>query len=185
MRMILRRSMAFFVAGTAATALTFAGDQKPAFSFRQVEYFHRWSGENQHEFTPAKQEDLEHWTDMMTINPYPGVDEGEKMAGTANAVLGNYRRASGKILKTSSVPASDEHPAEHFIAVLFSRPDFQEAAFARFKLVAGKGYSFVYSHRIYGDKAADEMNAWLKTNGEKTEDLLLDWDPPTSALSPH
>jgi hypothetical protein len=181
---VLRHSILFLVLGGAVTLIA-ADPSTPAFSFRQVEYFHRWSQANQHEFTPAKQEDLEHWTEMITINGYPGVDEGEKMAGTANAVLGNYRIHKGKILRTNSVPATAERPAEHFISVLFTRPDFAEAAFARFKLVDGKGYSFVYSHRVYGDKAADEMNEWVKANGERIEKALMDWNPPASALSGH
>jgi hypothetical protein len=152
-------------------------------SFRGVEYFHRWSQGTQHEFTPARQEDLEHWSDMLTINDYPGVDDGEKMAGTANAVLGNYRSHKGKILRTNSVPETDDHPAEHFISVLFGREEFSEAAFARFKLIDGKAYSFVYSHRFYGDEAADEMGEWLKANGEKVESSLMEWTPPAAALS--
>ena len=180
---IIRRSLAFVLAASAVIALAFAADQNTAFSFQQAEYFHRWSGENQHEFTPAKQEDLEHWTDMITINSYPGVDDGEKMAGTANAVLGNYRSHKGKILRTNSVPETDARPAEHFISVLFGRPEFSEAAFARFKLVDGKGYSFVYSHRFYGEKAAEQMSEWLKSNGEKVEKALMDWNPPASAMS--
>jgi hypothetical protein len=153
-------------------------------SFRGVEYFHRWSQGTQHEFTPAKQEDLEHWTDMLTVNDYPGVDDGEKMAGTANAVLGNYRSHKGKILRTNSVPETDDRPAEHFISVLFGRAEFSEAAFARFKLIDGKAYSFVYSHRFYGEKAADEMSEWLKANGDKVESSLMEWTPPAAALSP-
>lgn len=174
----MRRLFVFFLVVTGV-ALTLAKEPAAAdFVFREVKYFHRWSQGTQHEFTPAKQEDLDHWTDMVTINAYPGVDDGEKMTGTANAVLGNYRSHQGKILKTSSVPASDERPAEHFIAVRFNRPGLVEAAFARFKLVEGKAYSFVYSHRSYGDEAAEEMDTWLKTNGEKVEDALLDWDAP-------
>lgn len=178
--MVLPRVILLALTLSGATALM-SGDTRAAFSFQEVDYFHRWSQGEQHEFTPARQEDLEHWSDMITINAYPGVDEGEKLAGTANAVLGNYRRHGGKIMKTSSVPVSNKQPAEHFIAVLFSRPDFAEAAFARFKLVNGNGHSFVYSHRIYGDKAIDEMNTWLKANGEKTENALLDWNLPAHA----
>lgn len=181
--MVVLRNLVFLLVVGGALTLTAADPSTPAFSFRQVDYFHRWSQANQHEFTPAKQEDLEHWTEMITINAYPGVDEGEKMAGTANAVLGNYRSHKGKILRTNSVPARDARPAEHFISVLFTRPDFTEAAFARFKLVDGNGYSFVYSHRVYGDKAGDEMTEWIKINGEKTEKALMDWNPPGSALS--
>lgn len=176
--MIFRRALIFLLIASGATLIGAEDRSAPAFSFEDVKYFHRWSGENQHEFTPAKQEDLDHWTDMITINGYPGVDDAEKMADAANAVLGNYRSHQGKVLKTSSVPATDEKPAEHFIAVLFSRPDFSEAAFARFKLVDGEGHSFVYSHRFYGKKAVDEMAEWLKTSGEKTENALLDWNTP-------
>src|SRR4051794_6233767 len=107
--MIPRPRFGYLLILGAAMTVMAADSSTPAFSFRQIEYFHRWSQGTQHEFTPAKQEDLEHWSDMITINAYPGVDEGEKMAGTANAVLGNYKRAKGKILKTNSVPASAEH----------------------------------------------------------------------------
>ena len=175
--MILRR-LAIFVLILGAAATLKAKDDRAAFEFQNADYFHRWSGDNQHEFTPAKQEDLDHWTDMMTINAYPAVEDGEKLAQVANGVLENYQR-SGKVLRTNSVPATDERPAEHFIAVLFTRPDFSEAAFARIKLVDGKGHSFVYSHRFYGTKASEEMGAWLKANGEKTEKALLDWEPPS------
>lgn len=180
--MVLRRIFVLILLVGAATTLT-SKDDRSAFAFQKVDYFHRWSQDTQHEFTPAKQEDLDRWTDMITINVYPGVDDAEKMAGTANAVLGNYRSHQGKILKTSSVPATDEQPAEHFIAVRFDQPHFVEVAFARFKLVEDTGHSFVYSHRVYGDEAVEEMNAWITANGEKTENALLDWNPPAEAIS--
>lgn len=175
--MVLRRIFILALVVAAATTLM-SKEERSAFSFQKTDYFHRWSQGTQHEFTPAKQEDLDHWTDMITINVYPDVDDGDKLAGAANAVLGNYRSHQGKILKTSSLPATGEKPAEHFIAVRFNQPDFVEVAFARFKLVEDKGHSFVYSHRVYGDKAIEEMNTWITAKGEKTEKVLLDWDPP-------
>lgn len=180
--MVPRLLTVFVLVASAVTTLT-SKEDRSAFAFQKVDYFHRWSQGTQHEFTPAKQQDLDHWTDMITINVYPGVDDGEKLAGTANAVLGNYRSHQGKVLKTSSVPATNAQPAEHFIAVRFNQPNFVEVAFARFKLVEGKGHSFVYSHRVYGDKAIEEMNAWMTENGEKTEGALLDWNPPANATS--
>ncbi|HZE13835.1 MAG TPA: hypothetical protein VE086_08760 [Chthoniobacterales bacterium] len=176
--MVVKRGLVLLLAVSGATLIAAEDESAPAFSFQGTKYFHRWSNENQHEFTPAKQEDLDHWTDMITTHAYPGVDDGEKLAGAANEVLGNYRSNQGKVLRTNSVPATDENPAEHFIAVLFTRPDFSEAAFARFKLVAGKGHSFIYSHRFYGKDAAEEMGEWLKASGEQTENALMDWDPP-------
>lgn len=160
-----------------------APSEKPAFMFRDVEYFHRWSKNEQHEFTPAKQEDLEKWSDMITVNGYPGVDDGESLAETANAVLENYKKHQAKVLKTSLVPRTPDRPAEHLIAVVFGRPNFIEVAFARFKLMDGKGCSFVYSHRIYGEKIGDQMSAWLSAHGPEIEKVLMEWKSMPSAVS--
>ena len=149
---------------------------EPAFVFREVGYFQRWSQNEQHEFTPEKQEDLKKWTDMMTVNGYPGVDDGDGLAATANAVLENYKKHDAKVLKTNSVPRTANRPAEHFIAVVFGRPNFIEVAFARFTLVDGKGFSCIYSHRIYGEKIGDQMSAWLSANGEAVEKALMEWN---------
>lgn len=167
-------------AGPAASAAA-----KPAFVFREVGYFHRWSQNQQHEFTPEKQEDLKKWTDMMTVNGYPHVADGDGLAAAANAVLENYKKHEAKVIKTDSVPRTADRPAEHFIAVVFGRPDFIEVAFARFKLVDGKGFSFVYSHRIYGEKIGDQMSAWLSANGEAAEKALMKWSsfPSPDSLS--
>ena len=167
-------------ASRAASAPT-----EPEFVFKDVGYFHRWSQGEQHEFTPEEQEDLKKWSDMITVNGYPDVDDGDGLAATANAVLENYKKHEAKVLKTNSVPARADRPAEHFIAVVFGRPNFIEVAFARFKLVDGKGFSFVYSHRIYGEKIGDEMSAWLSANGEAVEKALMEWSslPSPDSLS--
>jgi hypothetical protein len=160
----------------AADASAASPSGKAAFVFKGAEYFHRWSGGNQHEFTPAKQEDLEKWSDMMTVNAYPHVQDGEALAATANAVLENYTKHQAKVLKTNSIPRTADRPAEHLIAVVFGRPEFIEVAFARLKLVDGTGYSFVYSHRIYGEKIGDQMSTWLKANGDQIEKALMEWN---------
>jgi hypothetical protein len=178
-------SLAVACGAVAAEENRAAGaESKQAFVFRGVGYFHRWSGNEQHEFTPAKQEDLEKWSDMMTVNGYPDAGDGDRLAATANAVLENYENGQGKVVKTRSVPRTEDRPAEHLISVVFTRPDFVEAAFARFKLVDGEGCSAVYSHRIYGEKAEDRMSAWLSGNGEKVETALMEWSsiPSPSSL---
>jgi hypothetical protein len=154
----------------------------PAFSFREVSYFHRWSSNDQHEFTPAKQEDLDHWADMITVNQYPNVHDGDGLAATANAVLENYKSNQGRVLKTDSVPRAADRPAEHFIAVMFTRPAFIEIAFARFQLVDNEGRSLVYSHRFYGDKIGEQASAWLEANGPKIEKALMEWSFPSASL---
>ena len=156
---------------------------KRAFVFGDVGYFHRWSQNDQHEFTPEKQEDLNRWSDLITVNGYPDVADGDRLAATANAVLENYKKHQARVLTTRSVPRTAEHPAEHLIAVLFTRPDFIEVAFARFKLLDGKGCSLVYSHRIYGEKIGDQMTAWLSANGQAIETTLMEWSSiPSPAL---
>jgi hypothetical protein len=137
---------------------TVAPPIKPAFVFRGVGYFHRWSKNDQHEFTPEKQEKLDRWSDMMTVNAYPDVHDGERLAETANSVLDNYKRHQAKVLKTDSIPRKADRPAEHLIAVVF-----------------GTGCLFVYSHRIYGEKMGDEMSAWLSANGSDVEKALMEW----------
>lgn len=137
----------------AATAAT------PAFVFGGVSYLNRWSQNDQYEFTPEGQEDLEKWSDMITMNVYPSAHDGDALSAKANAVLTNYKSHDGRMLRTNSVPRTPDQPAQHFIAVVFGRPNFIEVAFVRFKLVGGAGCSIVYSHRIYGEKVGDQMSA--------------------------
>lgn len=148
-----------------------------ALRFADVEYFHRWSKEDQHEFTPRDQEDLTRWLDMVTLHSYQNVKDGEGLAATANAVLENYKRAQAKVVRTDSVPRTAEKPAEYLIVVLFPQPDFIEAVFARFKLEGGVGRSFIYSHREYGKKVGEQMSAWLQKSGPATERALMSMEP--------
>ncbi len=148
--------------------------QAAAFSLADVKYFHRYTKDDQHEYTPDGQEDLKAWTDMVTINFYP--KDGVALAATANAVLETYKANRAVVVKTTSVPRTKNKPAEHLIVVTFSRPEFIEAAFARFRMHNGVGSAVIYSHRVYGKKAGNEMSAWLAKNGPTTEKNLMTWD---------
>ena len=152
------------------------GNQSHAFTLAGIKYFHRFTKADQHEYTPDRQEDLKRWTDMVTINYYRQVRNGEALASAANSVLENYKANKALVIKTDSVPRTRDKPAEHLIVVLFPRADFIEASFARFRLHNGVGVSVVYSHRIYGNKSGNEMSAWLEKNGPATEQNLLKWD---------
>ena len=144
-------------------------DPKAAFSFRKVEYFQRFSKGEMQEYTPKGQTDLNKWTDMVTVNKYKQVKDGEGLASVANQVLETYKANKAIVVRTSSVPRTATKEAEHLVVVLFPRPTFIEAAFTRFVMVGGVGTSVVYSHRIYSKKAGDAMSAWLKKNGEAVE----------------
>jgi hypothetical protein len=62
---------------------------------------------------------------------------------------------------------------------MFVRPQFVEIAFARFKLVDNKGHSFVYSHRIYGEKISEQADTWMAANGAEVEKALTEWNGET------
>jgi len=133
----------------------------PAVTFDGVTFIHRWSQSGQHEFTPGGQEDMEAWTDMVTVNVHESVTDGDELAATANGVLTNYEGA-GRIIRTDSRPRTDAAPAEHLVAAVLGSRTFLEAAFARVMLVDGAGIVLVYSHRVYGEAAGDSMSAWLE-----------------------
>jgi hypothetical protein len=156
--------------------LTFAGQT----------YRLRWSSNHQHEFTPPGQDDLNRWTDMVTINTYPGVSDGDGLADVANRALGNYRRHGATVLRTASIPRTADRPAEHLIVALFPTRTFSEAVFARWRLADGLGTAVIVSHRRYGPKAGEAMAAWLKANGPTVERRLMALDrvPSHRVLEP-
>src|SRR2546421_3712918 len=88
----------------SCTAQTMHGKEQAGVRFGGANYLHRWSKDDQHEYTPAGQENLKAWKDMVTINYYPIVKDGEGLASTANAVLENYKAHRARVIKTNSVP---------------------------------------------------------------------------------
>lgn len=159
-------------------------DKPAAFSFAEVNYFHRFTKDDQHEYTPDGQEDLKAWTDMVTIHFYRKAKDGDALAATANAVLENYKANKALVVKTDSVPRAREKPAEHLVVVFFARPEFFEAVFARFRMHGGVGTAVIYSHRVYGKKVGNEMGAWLEKNGPATEKNLMKWEAMAGLPSP-
>jgi hypothetical protein len=159
--------------------------EKPAvFSFAGLQYFHRFTKADQHEYTPLGQEDLKAWADMVTILFYPTTKDTDALFVTAKTVLENYKAAKAVVKKIDSFPKAPEKPTEHLIVVVFGRPGFIEVAFSRFSLHDGIGNAVVYSHRIYGTKVGNEMSAWLEKNGPATEKELMKWDALPTALAP-
>jgi len=160
-------------------------EKAAAFTLADVKYFHRFTKDEMHEFTPAGQKDLKHWTDMVTINYYRKAKDAEAIATAANATLGTYKAAQGLVIRTDSVPRTKDKPAEHLMVVAFLRPKFVEVAFARFRMHGGIGTSVVYSHRIYGKEAENKkkIGVWIKKNGPMTETNLMKWKMPKGDIT--
>lgn len=165
-----------FLALIASLAL--ASPIERAITFRGLDYFYRWSGGGQQEYTPKGQEDLAAWRDMVTLVNYPDAKTGDQLANVANSVLARYKDAGAKILKVDASPATPEKPAEYYVVAVFPQHDFIEAVFARFRLMNGVGMSAIYSHREYGQAVGGRMSNWLKENGPATQHALTVWDVP-------
>jgi hypothetical protein len=155
-----------------------------AFSLAGLKYFHRFTKDDQHEYTPDGQEDLNAWTDMVTIHVYQKAKDGESLAAIANAVLENYKTNKAMVVKTYSVPRANDKPAEHLIVAIFGRPEFIEVAFSRFRMHEGVGGAVIYSHRIYGNNVGNMMSAWLEKHGPTTEGNLMKWVAMPKLFSP-
>jgi hypothetical protein len=148
-------------------------ETRPVFVFSGAGYYHRFAQADMHEYTPKGQGDLKRFTDMVTSRVYASVTTEEGLAETANTVLDQYKAAKGVVVRTNSVPKTAARPAEHFIAVVFGRPEFIEIAFARFRMQDGRGMSMVYSKRVYGSRVGDAASKWLKERGEAVERALM------------
>jgi hypothetical protein len=185
-RIVLFLAAVFALSSVSASQAQDSG-RKPteaAFSLGSAKYFHRATINDQHEYTPAGQEDLNAWKDMVTIHYYRKATDGDALAGVANAVLQNYQAAKGIVVKTDSVPRTKDKPAEHLVVVILGRPEFIEAAFARFRMHDGVGSAVIYSHRIYGSKIGNDMSAWLEKNGPDMEQTLMKWDAMPKLQAP-
>ncbi|WP_171093737.1 hypothetical protein [Usitatibacter rugosus] len=171
--------------GPAAAADPVKPPAKPAMTLELggTAYLHRWTKNNEHEFTPQNDADLQKWHDMVTLKVYEQATTPEKIAELANRMLTVYR-ANGKVLKTASRPRTVDRPAEHLIVAMFGSPDALEAAFVRLMFVDGAGLAVVYSHRVYGSPAGPAMSKWLETDGGDAERALMEWKqlPKAAAL---
>ncbi|KAA0225293.1 hypothetical protein FCG40_01700 [Fimbriimonadia bacterium ATM] len=147
-----------FVVGVSCVALAVGGvvglpvEEKVAFTFRGVGYVHRYSKDDLHEYTPKGKPSLEKWADMVTVNVYRNVKDGEGLAATANGVLETYKANQAMVVRTDSVPRTEKREAEHLIVVLFPRKEFIEAAFARFRIEGGARRV----HRVFAPRVWDE-----------------------------
>lgn len=185
MRQALRCALAVLL-WVSAAATPAAQDGPPALTvapitFDGTTFHHRWNANGQYEFTPAGQEDLGNWIEMVTVWVYPTIADGDALARQANGVLGQYEQSGGQIIRTNSTPRTAAKPAEHFIAGLLQAKldDRHVAEFVatRFVMVDCHGAAIVYSRRAYGDDAPRQVGQWIAANGQRVENALMAWDP--------
>lgn len=163
--------------GTFAGAAGETPGQRPALDFGGTAYLHRWSaeGQEQHEYTPAGQEDLKAWREMITVIYFPQFTDGEGLAQAANRSVAYYQSIKGQILHTRSVPATETAPAEHLLIAVLPGENVVEAVFARHKLVAGVATVTLVAHREYGPERVAAMQTWLGEYAHLTDTALMAW----------
>jgi hypothetical protein len=149
---------------------------------KDATYFLRWSQDDQHEYTPAGQEDLARWTDMLTINYHRDLNDPAGLELLANHVLGSYRANNATIIRTASLPATDTTPAEYLAVAAFRTAELVEVAMTRFKLLDDMAAAVTYSRRAYGDGAVDQAMTWLQDHGAPMEAALMRLDAPTEPV---
>lgn len=176
--LIPRRRFPLALALAAGAGAAAAADPL-SLHFLGQRFDHRWSRNDQHEFTPDGDADLRSWRDMITLNVHAAAGDGDRLATVANQVLGNYQR-HGKVLRTASVPRRPERPAEHLIVAVLGSPQSLEVAFARCLPHDGAGLMAVLSHRIHGSAAGPAMSQWLQLNGAAIEQAWMAWGPAPS-----
>lgn len=165
------------------STLASAGESK-VFTFDGTAYFHRWSKEDQHDFTPQEQLKLSDWSDMVSLFRYPGLKSHADLDALANAVIANYTRSGAKILKSGSTAGEPGKPLEFYMTAQLPQRDYQAAVFARFRLADGIGTGVIYVHRIYGESANGLLELWLKQHGTAKRKALKSWqaDPALHIL---
>jgi hypothetical protein len=120
--------------------------QEQDLTFDGTRYSRRCSREPQHEYTPAGQDDLSTWNDMVTLIGYPNAKTPGQMAMVAHELVSIYTGHSARVMRVDAIPATQETAAMYFVVALFIHSTFVEAVFARLELVDGEGAAVLYSH---------------------------------------
>jgi hypothetical protein len=120
-------------------------------SFHGETYFHRWSQNGQHEFTPSGQADLKRWKDMVTVRVFEQVGNEAQFNGMVRATVANYKKV-GVINRVMERPKKTPDGVDEVVVVATLRAgDIIEFVAARFLMRDGVGTLFVASHREYMD----------------------------------
>lgn len=164
-------------------AASATAEAAPVFRFDGKPFVHRWSKDGQHEFTPPAQPDLDKWQDMVTVQLYDNVSNADQLAFVANGVLVAYQK-SGLIIRTNSLQATPQRPAEHMVVAILQDKGVREMVFARFRLTSeGRGQAVVYSHRVYGTQPDAAASAWFREHDIPLEKAMMTWTDIPSVAS--
>jgi hypothetical protein len=156
-------------------------------SFNGETYFHRWSQNGQHEFTPSGQADLKRWKDMLTVRVFEQVNNEAQFTGMVRATVANYKKV-GVINRVMERPKKTPEGVDEVVIVATLRAgDIIEFVAARFLMRDGVGTLFVASHREYMDRQGIDAalaGDYAKNKQAGVVNALAVWDgaPTLEAL---
>lgn len=141
-------------------------------------YHLRWTGDGGlAEYTPDGQEDLERYSDMISLAPTPAELRPDDMAAYARAMADQVRAGDGDLLSQDCVPDAADHVAECTMFVAYAQPAYTEFAFTRLVAVGADNVAcLVLSHREYGATSRAQAQAWLASDAGRARVAgFLDW----------
>jgi hypothetical protein len=146
----------------------------PRITFRGTEYFLRSPHGNTYEFRPAGQDDPT-FTDSLTLDLYPAAHDEEALATITSRVRAIAEGAKATILP-ATVSASGQRTVEHYFAAVVPTSHGADFDAIRVVLVDKQAVGVFYTHRSYGQSAANATNDWAKKNAADVEQQLLRFD---------
>ena len=152
--------------------------------FSNTKYFLRSSKDGQYVFTPRGQEDPKRWTDLITLNYYPQITEGKKLAAKAIAWWEYFRSRRIFLMRLNYVPRIDQMNAAddalYTLLTLRAKPynDYDEFTFTALRVIEGIGTASSYSHREYrtAPLSMETCFAWGQKNETVIGDAWFGWD---------
>ena len=149
---------------------TFAASvENIGFSEKQFEF--RDSKNGTHSFTPAGQEDLSTWQEMISFIYADYVKVTSDLQALANNLLESYS-SKGKVMKAVAGPDTS-NPEWFIIASVISGSDAAEAIMTKVSIENSVGVVMVYSRRFYGNDKGSELVSWFQANGRRLEANLI------------
>jgi hypothetical protein len=147
----------------------------PKITFRGTEYFLRAPQGNTYEFRPAGQDDPSTFTDSLTLDLYPAAHDEQALTTITSRVRAIAEGAKATILP-ATVSASGQRTAEHYFAAVVPTSRGADFDAIHVVLVDKQAVGVFYTHRSYGQSAADGTSEWAKKNAADVEQQLLRFD---------
>lgn len=176
---VLMSGLLAVVASHAADARQVAPSQQPAsaqpaLDFDGKRYLHRYSKDGQHEFTPAGQEDLQRWQEMMTLVVKADFD-AERRRQWAEAMAAVYKE-KGLLIQADQPPGG-----EYRMLGVLSAPGVVEVNFVRVMPYGSGAMAVMVQRRFYGEESR-QMADWVRDNTPRLSGLLVEWQPPSESV---